>query len=72
MIKKSSKSKLIHILKNDENVLVVRQIECHMWTRTFNQLYVLNILVPICSAPQRPQSLPPLSYLDPIKFYLDT
>ena len=64
MIKKSSKSKLIHILKNDE--LVVRQIECHMWTRTFNQLYVLNILVPICSAPQRPHIPPPLSYLDPI------
>ena len=33
---------------NDENFLSVRQIQCHMGIRTFNQLYVLNILVPVC------------------------
>ena len=38
---------------NDEKFLSVRQIQCHMGIRTFNRLYVLNILVPICSAPQQ-------------------
>ena len=43
----------------NEKFLYVRQIQCHMGIRTFIQLYVLNKLVPICSAPQHHQP-PPL------------
>ena len=50
---------------NDEKFLSVRQIQCHMGIRTFNRLYVLNILVPICSAPQQLRPPPP-SYIDQI------
>ena len=44
-------------------------IQYHIGIRTFHQLYVLTLLVPIWSAPQRrPEPPPPPSnlYIDPI------
>ena len=41
-----------------------------MGIRTFNQLYVLTILVPAHVPPPHPNQT--LSYIDPILFYLDT
>ena len=44
-----SEVKLINISKqiNDEKFLFVQQIQCPIVIRTFNQLNVLTILVPI-------------------------
>ena len=47
-----------YLKHNKEKFLFVRQIQWHMGIRTFNQLYVLNILVPTCSAPQHPRTPP--------------
>ena len=53
---------------HNEKFLFVRQIQCHMGIRTFNQLHVLNILVPTCSAPQHPKPHPFIYRSDLILF----